>query len=222
METTTELRLRSYVCVASVGRMRRTRADLTVDCRSAVLAEAREAGIAGLTVEGVARRAAVAKTSIYRHWQTVEDLLLDALSEDYPVEVPSPEGGNLRADLLRSLDQLTAWLGGPTAPVVAAILGERQRRPDLVGELYRRVFDANGGRFTRTVLEHYANSGEIDRHLVTDVVSDIGEALVIKHQIDTGALPTADYRAAIVDQAILPAVGLSHLAKETHDNPASR
>ena len=53
-------------------------------------------------------------------------------------------------------------------------------------------------------------------------MSDIGEALVIKHQIDTGALPTDDYRAAIVDQAILPAVGLSHLAKGTHGNPGSR
>jgi AcrR family transcriptional regulator len=202
--------------------MRRTRADLTVDCRSAVLAEAREAGIAGLTVEGVARRAAVAKTSIYRHWPNVEDLLLDALSEDYPIEVPSPAGGNLRTDLLRSLDQLTAWLGGPTAPVVAAILGERQRRPDLVDALYRRVFDAHGSRFTHTVLEHYADSGEIDRRLVTDVVSDIGEALVIKHQIDTGALPSDDYRAAIVDQAIVPALRMSHLAKGTHDHPGSR
>ena len=202
--------------------MRRTRADLTFDCRSAVLAEVREAGLAGLTVEGVARRAGVAKTSIYRHWPNVEDLLLDALGEDYPVEVPSPEGGNLRADLLRSLDQLTAWLGGATAPVVAAILGERQRRPDLVDALYRRVFDAHGGRFTRTVLEHYADSGDIDRRLVTEVVSDIGEALVIKHQIDTGALPTDDYRAAIVDQAILPAVGQPHLAKGTHGDPGSR
>jgi AcrR family transcriptional regulator len=193
--------------------VRRTRDDLIADCRSAVLSEVRATGIGGLTVEGVARRASVAKTSIYRHWRTAEDLLLDALGESFPIEVPSPEGGNLRADLLRSLDQLTAWLAGPTAPVVAAILGERRRRPELVDALYRRVFDAHGGRFTRTVLEHYAALGDIDPAVITPVVSDIGEGLVIKHQIDTGELPTEDYRAAIVDQAILPALGLSHLAK---------
>jgi AcrR family transcriptional regulator len=195
--------------------MRRTRTDLIADCRSAVLTEVRETGIGGLTVEGVARRAAVAKTSIYRHWRTAEDLLLDALSEAYPLEVPSPGAGNLRADLLRSLDQLNAWLAGPTAPVVAAILGERHRRPDLVDALYRRVFDAHGGRFTRIVLEHYAARGEIDPRVITPVVADIGEALLIKHQLDTGELPSEDYRAAIVDQAILPALGLTHLSKGT-------
>jgi hypothetical protein len=90
---------------------------------------------------------------------------------------------------------------------VAAILAERRRRPDLVEALYSRVFDTHGGRFTRTVLEHYAARGELDGRLITSVVADIGEALVIKHQIDTGELPDERIREAIVDQAILPAVG---------------
>jgi AcrR family transcriptional regulator len=174
----------------------------------AVLAEVAETGLGRLAVEGVARRAGVAKTSVYRHWASVEDLLLDALSHAHPVEVPSPEGGNLRSDLLRSLEQLVAWLAGPTAPAVAAILAERRRRPDLVKALYSRVFDAHGGRFTRTVIEHYARRGAIDARLVTPVVVDAGEALVIKHQLDTGDLPDAMTREAIVDQVILPALGL--------------
>jgi AcrR family transcriptional regulator len=189
--------------------MRRSAADLAAACRTGVLAEVRAVGVAHLTMEGVARRTAVAKTSIYRHWGTVEDLLIDALSDIHPVEAPTPDGGDLRSDLLRSLDQLAAWLAGPTAPVVAAILAERARRPDLVDALYRRVFDAHGGRFTQTVLEHYAARGEIDARLITPVVCDIGEALVIKHQIDTGEIPDATVRAAIVDQAILPAVGVT-------------
>lgn len=187
--------------------MRRSAEDLKAACKAAVLDETIETGVAGLTIEGVARRAVVAKTSIYRHWKTIDDLLLDALVEIYPVETPTPEGGDLRADLLRSLDQLANWLAGPTAPVVAAILTERGRRPDLVDELYRRVFDAHGGRFTRIVMDHYSSLGEIDARLITPVVADIGEALVIKHQIDTGAIPDAAIRAAIVDQAILPALG---------------
>jgi AcrR family transcriptional regulator len=187
--------------------VRRSSADLTAECRSAVLAEALDAGIANLTIEGVARRAAVAKTSIYRHWGTVDQLLIDALAEVYPVEAPTPDGGDLRVDLVRSLDQLAEWLSGPTASVVAAILTERARRPELVEALYQHVFDAHGGRFTQTVLEHYAARGEIDARLVTPVVCDIGEALVIKHQIDTGEIPDAAVRAAIVDQAILPALG---------------
>lgn len=187
--------------------MRRPIEELKSACRAAVLAEVAETGLSGLTIEGIARRAAAAKTSIYRHWSTAEELLLDALSEAYPREEPTVQGRNLRGDLIRSLDQLSAWLSGPTAPAVAAILGERRRRPDLVEQLYRRVFDANGRRFTQTVIEHYAARGEIDGRFVTPIVCDIGEALVIKHQIDTGELPDRRVRAAIVDQAILPALG---------------
>lgn len=186
---------------------RRSLADVQDACRASAIAEATEKGLGRLTVEGVARRAGVAKTSIYRHWSSVEDLLLDALGQAHPVEQVALDGGDLRSDLLRSLDQLVGWLGSPTAPVVAAILAERHRRPDLVDALYARVFDTHGGRFTRTVIEHHAARGDIDPRLVTPVVVDIGEALVIKHQIDTGELPDAETRAAIVDQAVLPALG---------------
>ncbi|MEZ0341780.1 TetR/AcrR family transcriptional regulator C-terminal ligand-binding domain-containing protein [Mycobacterium sp. pV006] len=187
--------------------MRRTTSDLRAVCRAAILDEVLRVGVAAITVEGVARRADVAKTSIYRHWPTLDDLLLEALAESHPVETPSPAGGDLRADLLRSLDLLADWLAGPTAVVVASILAERDRRPDLVDALYRQVFAPRGGRFTRTVMEHYAAIGQIDYERVTDVVADIGEALMIKHQIDTGEVPDAERRAAIVDQAILPALG---------------
>ncbi|MEU8898714.1 TetR/AcrR family transcriptional regulator [Nocardia sp. NPDC048505] len=188
---------------------RRSLEDVLHACRSAVIAEVAEVGLGRLSVEGVSRRAGVAKTSIYRHWTSAEELLLDALAQAHPVETIALDGGGLRSDLVRALEQLVGWLAGPTAPAVAAILAERQRRPDLVEALYAKVFDTHGTRFTRTVIEHYAAQGRIDARLVTPVVVDIGEALVIKHQIDTGELPDAPILAAIVDQAILPALGVA-------------
>lgn len=191
---------------------RRRSLDEVLDaCRAAVVAEVAEKGLGRLSIEGVARRSGVAKTSIYRHWSSVEELLLDAIGHSHPVETVALDGGGLRSDLLRSLEQLVGWLGGPTAPAVAAVVAERQRRPDLVEALYTRVFDAHGNRFTCTVIEHYAERGDIDPRLVTPVVVDIGEALVIKHQIDTGNLPDAQTRAAIVDQVILPALGIPRI-----------
>ncbi|PJK21071.1 TetR/AcrR family transcriptional regulator [Mycolicibacterium goodii] len=187
--------------------MRRNADQLKADCRAAALAEVAVTGVAGLTVEGVARRAGAAKTSIYRYWSSVDALLIDALAAAHPREETTVEGGQLRADLLRSLHQLTRWLSGAAATAVAAVLAERRRRPDLVDALYRDVFDTHESRFTQTVIEHYAATGEIDPRSVTPVVCDIGEALVIKHQIDTGELPDGSALEAIVDQAILPALG---------------
>ncbi|WP_107657152.1 TetR/AcrR family transcriptional regulator [Nocardia suismassiliense] len=192
---------------------RRSLADVLDACRTAVIAEVAETGLGRLSIEGISRRAGVAKTSIYRHWPSIEELLLDALDHAHPVETVTLDGGGLRADLLRSLEQLVGWLAGPNAAAVAAIIAERQRRPELVEALYTRVFDTHGNRFTRTVIEHYAEHGDIDARLVTPVVVDIGEALVIKHQIDTGNLPDAHTLAAIVDQAILPALGLARTSE---------
>ncbi|WP_407687561.1 TetR/AcrR family transcriptional regulator [Mycobacterium sp. HUMS_1102779] len=59
----------------------------------AVLTEAyrlvTEGGIGGVSVEEISRRSGVAKTTIYRHWQSRSALLLDACSKlGGPREIP--------------------------------------------------------------------------------------------------------------------------------------
>ncbi|WP_233515146.1 TetR/AcrR family transcriptional regulator [Marinitenerispora sediminis] len=173
----------------------------------AAIAEVLEVGLGRMTMEGIARRAGAAKTSLYRRWTSPHDLLLDALRDAFPQEVPSPASDDLRGDLIEALRQMVGWMGSPQARAVAAIMTERDRHPGLAEALFERVFEPRGGRFTRTVLRHYAACGAIDGALVTPVVADIGEALVIKYFTDTGVPPDDDTITAIVDQAVLPAVG---------------
>ncbi|WP_416905872.1 hypothetical protein [Micromonospora echinospora] len=104
--------------------------------------------------------------------------------------------------------------GGPVRPEPRVDQGEGSAADDLVEAIYTRVFDPRGGTFTQTVLRHYAARGRLDPGRITPVVADIGEALVLKHSTDTGRLPDDDMLAAIVDQAILPAVGVD--ASERH------
>lgn len=190
------------------ARSRRRGAELVAALHEAVLAELDEVGLGRLTMEGVARRAATAKTTLYRRWPTPGALLLDAIGAAYPVEEPSPAADDLRGDLIRSLELLLQWSRHPSSRAVQAILTERHREPELAAGL-QHVFDASGRRFTATVLHHYARLGHLDPALLTPVVEDLGEALVLKYGIDTGAEPGPDRLAEIVDQAILPAVGLS-------------
>ena len=134
-------------------------------------------------------------------------MLLDAIAAAYPVEEPSPAADDLRGDLIAALQLMIEWSRHPTARAVQAIMVERHRHPELVDAL-QGVFDRAGRRFTATVLRHYARLGHVDPVLVTPVVEEIGEALVIKHAIDTGGEPSEERLAEIVDQAILPAVGM--------------
>lgn len=190
-----------------MARSRRRGEALLAAVHEAVLAELDEVGFGRLTMEGIARRAGTAKTSLYRRWSSPEEVLLDAIAAAYPVEAPSPAADDLRGDLIAALHLLIEWSRHPTARAVQAIIGERHRHPELVTALHR-VFDGAGRRFTATVLHHYARLGHLDPALVTPVVEEIGEALVFKHAIDTGEEPTEGRLAEIVDQAILPAVGI--------------
>jgi AcrR family transcriptional regulator len=189
------------------GRSRRRGDELLTALHEAVLAELDDAGLGRLTMEGIARRAGTPKTTLYRRWSAPEEVLLDAIAAAYPVEQPSPAADNLRGDLIAALQLMIEWSRHPTARAVQAIVLERHRHPELVAGLYD-VFDRAGRRFTATVLHHYARLGHIDPALVTPVVEEIGEALVIKHGLDTGEEPTTERLAEIVDQAILPAVGI--------------
>lgn len=189
-------------------RTRRRGDALVQSIHEAALAELVAVGLGRLTMEGIAKRAGTAKTSLYRRWSAPHDVLLDAIHHEHPQEVPSPAADDLRGDLLRALRQLVAWLGTPTAAAVAAIMAERRRYPELARALYERVFDARGGRFTLTVLRFYAARGHIDPARITPIVADLGEALVFKLALDADVPPSEEQLVAIVDQAILPAVGL--------------
>lgn len=189
------------------GKTRRRGDELVHAIHDAALAEIAEVGVARLTMEGIARRAATAKTSLYRRWNNPMDLVLDALYHAHPVEQPSPGTDRLREDLITSLRQLLIWAVSPAGAAASAIMNDPQRDPKVVENLFARVFDARGGAFTGTVLRHYRDHGQIRPELVTQLVMDIGEAMVFKHLIDNASMPNEDDLAAIVDQVILPAVG---------------
>ncbi|MBN9795740.1 TetR family transcriptional regulator [Pseudonocardia sp. UM4_GMWB1] len=157
-------------------------------------------------MDGVARRAGTARTTLYRRWANPGELLLSAVGDAYPVEVPSPVGGDLRGDLIRALELLVEWARHPTARAVQAILAERRAHPELAARL-DELFDASGRRFTATVLDHYVRLGTVAPDTVTPLVENVGEAMVVKHWIDVGREPDREYLVQVVDQLILPVLG---------------
>ena len=65
-----------------------------------------QCGVHGLTVEGVAERSGVAKTTIYRRWRSKEDLALAALLEVIREEPAPRQLGSTEAVLAAYLGQL--------------------------------------------------------------------------------------------------------------------
>ncbi|MER7134466.1 TetR/AcrR family transcriptional regulator [Streptosporangium saharense] len=67
--------------------------------RQATLAELAEQGYGGLTVENVAIRSGVHKTTVYRRWGSVEGLIADALELAREEPWPIPDTGSFQEDL---------------------------------------------------------------------------------------------------------------------------
>ena len=112
--------------------------------RDRVLATAFEllsqSGIGGFSVDEVARRSGVAKTTIYRHWPSREALVLDAASR-ISAEQEVPDSGSLGDDVAAILLNLGHLLGTARwSSVVPSIVDVAERDPefaDVHGEIQR-------------------------------------------------------------------------------------
>jgi AcrR family transcriptional regulator len=61
-----------------------------------------EQGYEAMSMEGIAARAGVGKTTIYRRWPSKEDLIVDAIDE-LIFDVEAPDTGSVRDDLVEML-----------------------------------------------------------------------------------------------------------------------
>ncbi|MFC4058186.1 TetR/AcrR family transcriptional regulator [Planomonospora corallina] len=141
---------------------------------SATLALLAEKGYEGLTVEGVAERSGVNKTTIYRWWPSKAALLAAALAESEVLALDPPDTGSLRGDLESLVAQIAALLTRPPAADVAvAALGAAVHHPELA-EVARRFFaDRLAGE--KRVFERAGRRGELvdgaDPMLVMDLLA---------------------------------------------------
>lgn len=79
----------------------------------ATIAEITAAGADAATIQAIAARAGVHETSIYRRWTTRENLVLDALIDRTSVDIPTPDTGSLRGDLIALTRTVASFVQSP-------------------------------------------------------------------------------------------------------------
>ncbi|MEU1505488.1 TetR/AcrR family transcriptional regulator [Kitasatospora sp. NPDC005748] len=86
-----------------------------------------EHGFEGLTIEGIAAAAGVAKQTIYRWWKSKVDILFDNLALDSGPALVWPDSPATPADLRVYLHRFAVFLGEePAGRVLQALLGHAQ------------------------------------------------------------------------------------------------
>lgn len=90
-----------------------------------------EHGVSGLSVDDVARRSGVAKTTIYRHWATRTDLVIDACLQ-LGTHADVPDTGTFVGDVHALMTTIATLLTTARwSSVMPSIIDASERSPEL-------------------------------------------------------------------------------------------
>lgn len=199
-ETTVNAPAEQPVKGRSPGRPRSERAEKAIlEATLDLLIE--EAGVAGVTMEAVAARAGVGKTTIYRRWPNKERLIIDAMaSTKSPVQVP--KGENVREDLV-ALAKGVRPGNDPRADCAWAVLGGAAKHPELAREFQREVI-APRREVMRGAIRRGIERGEVDPDVDIEaaITMIVGAITLRARSYDPDEEFPEDFHVRVVDQAL--------------------
>lgn len=158
-----------------------------------------EGGVRAVTVDAVSKRSKVAKTTMYRHWSSREDMVTDILSSTLPEQLV-PDTGTLVGDLEALAQGLAEALSDRRlASVIGAIAildGD-----DRLNEL-RRLTTTARHQIVRDVIARARERGDrVSGGDVDDIVCMIAGPLFYRCFVE-GILPGKDFAARCVSQTL--------------------
>jgi AcrR family transcriptional regulator len=131
-----------------------------------------ERGFGGVTIEGIAARAGVAKQTIYRWWTSKVDILLDTLIEDASRQLAIRDIGSAVESTRRYLRALARFLTkDPAGKVLLALIGEAQHDSEMARTFHHRYLEPQR-RAEREMLRRGVTSGELAAGIDIDAILD--------------------------------------------------
>ena len=186
------------------GRPRSERAaKAIIDATLDLLAE--EGGVAGVSIEAVAARAGVGKTTIYRRWPNKEALIIDALAA-LKAPFPEPVGDSVRDDLIAVARAfMTDKADKKRLDCYWSIIGGAERYPELMARFTREVIEPRRD-VIRAVLRRGISSGELRADLDVEVTLWLIMGAVAQRARAHGAGPMPDDFAVKVIDALMAGI----------------
>ncbi|MEV0058883.1 TetR/AcrR family transcriptional regulator [Nocardia sp. NPDC050718] len=183
------------------GRAREDRID------TAVLAATREVlddnGYADLSIGEVATRSGIHRPAIYRRWPSKRHLVVAVVADALGVR-PTPDTGDLRADLTVALRDLVAALRDTSLDrVLPALVADLANDPELRAHFLATVFEPRRAS-TAAALRAGMARGEVDPGIDLDFVLDVVAAPIYFRAL-FGHLPLDD---ALVESSVEAVVRL--------------
>ena len=160
-----------------------------------------EVGFEALTMEAVAKRAGVAKATLYRRFPAKVDLIVAACQWVSPMEPEVPDTGSVRDDLVEVIsgfaDRLRRSEAGRTLPSMVA---SSVRSPEI-REALQRVSESRRSRLLH-VLRRGVDRGELHDDLDLELIADTLTGPIAYRHLISGRSITPSVVARLVDQVL--------------------
>lgn len=174
------------------GRPRRAAArDSIVQATLELLAER---GFSAATIDAIAARAGVGRNTIYRRWETKEELIADAL-RDITADLEAHEGDDVYALLLESIRDFARLFADPFfGRILPAVLGELQRNPAFALVYADRVVRPRREALLE-LLTTAIERGELRRGANVDQIADLIAGAPFVRLLPLGLPPVTEHYA---------------------------
>jgi AcrR family transcriptional regulator len=198
------------------GRARRPGRPREEATEQAITAAAREVladkGVARMSMEHVAAKAGVAKSTLYRRWPSKIELAVHAVAATFD-EIVIEDHGSLAADMRAGIGEAARLLRDPsTGGAYAALLAESARDPDGVGVRVRESLSTRLHALVSTSVDRSIDRGEIRREMIdVDLLADVVVGSVMHRALATGEPDEAFVDGLI---ALLADVAYARLRRE--------
>ena len=159
-----------------------------------------EGGFQTVTMEAVAARAGVAKTTLYRWWPNRAALALDCVSARMTPITPAPRAGSYRKRFQRQLKATIRLLNGRQGQSILALIGAKQTDPSL-GHAYSEQIARPRRARTRKMAQQAIQAGELAPGTDPDLFLDAIYGPLYYRKVVSGEPVTDDFINRIVDAA---------------------
>jgi AcrR family transcriptional regulator len=155
-------------------------------------------GYERMTVDEVAERAGVGKATVYRRWPSKDDLAHDAFQRIFDVEVPVPDTGSLRGDLVAVYRATLEFVNTPAGERFLLLVAGEASRDDRAAGVYLQMYERRR-QIGRDMFRRAVDAGELRADLDCDEIIDALPGLLVMRALCRLPMPRPEDAERMVD-----------------------
>jgi AcrR family transcriptional regulator len=161
----------------------------------------RRRGFERMTVDDVAAQAGVGKATVYRRWPSKDDLAVAAMERLYAVEIPDPDTGSIRGDLVASYRSVLTFVGSPEGAAYLKMSIAESVRDERIATLYRTAVE-RAEEQGRVMFRRAMGRGEVREDIDLDWCVQWLGGLLASRAVTNRPMPTVKDVPVLVEMTL--------------------